>query len=122
MSADKGRLQVRILGCGSSGGVPRIGNDWGACDPSEPRNRRTRCSALIRHWAPGASEPTQVLIDTSPDMREQLLAAHVTRLDAVDVLTGIAPTLSGLGAGPYAQFWPHRHGTDAMFLALLRKG
>jgi len=81
--AGKGRLQVRILGCGSSGGVPRIGNDWGACDPAEPRNRRTRCSILIRHWSPGAVQPTLVLIDTSPDLREQLLAARVTRLDAV---------------------------------------
>jgi phosphoribosyl 1,2-cyclic phosphate phosphodiesterase len=78
-----GRLQIRILGCGSSGGVPRIGNDWGACDPAEPRNRRSRCSILIRHWDPGATEPTLVLIDTSPDMREQLLAARVDRLDAV---------------------------------------
>lgn len=82
----KGRLQVRILGCGSSGGVPRIGNDWGACDPSESRNRRSRCSILIRSWAPGATQPTLILIDTSPDMREQLLAARIDRLDAV-VLT-----------------------------------
>jgi len=81
--AGKGRLQVRILGCGSSGGVPRIGNDWGACDPAEPRNRRTRCSILIRHWSSGASQPTLVLVDTSPDMREQLLAANVSRVDAV---------------------------------------
>ena len=79
----KGRLQVRILGCGSSGGVPRIGNDWGVCDPAEPRNRRSRCSILVRHWGPGAAEPTLVLVDTSPDMREQLLGANVTRLDAV---------------------------------------
>lgn len=83
MMAAQGRLQVRILGCGSSGGVPRIGNDWGVCDPAEPRNRRTRCSILIRHWSPGAAEPTLVLIDTSPDIREQLLAARLTRLDAV---------------------------------------
>src|SRR5689334_18963450 len=78
-----GRLQIRILGCGSSGGVPRIGNDWGACDPGEPRNRRSRCSILLRYWAGGVSDPTLVLIDTSPDMREQLLAARVDRLDAV---------------------------------------
>jgi phosphoribosyl 1,2-cyclic phosphate phosphodiesterase len=79
----RGRLQIRILGCGSSGGVPRIGNDWGACDPAEPRNRRSRCSILIRHWDPGTADPTLVLIDTSPDMRDQLLAARVERLDAV---------------------------------------
>lgn len=81
--ADSARLQVRILGCGSSGGVPRVGNDWGACDPAEPRNRRLRCSILMRHWDAGAAEPTLVLIDTSPDMREQLLAARADRLDAV---------------------------------------
>jgi phosphoribosyl 1,2-cyclic phosphate phosphodiesterase len=81
MSAD--RLQVRILGCGSSGGVPRVGNDWGACDPSDPRNRRSRCSILVRHWGAGAADPTLVLIDTSPDMRDQLLAARIDRLDAV---------------------------------------
>lgn len=79
----KGRLQVRILGCGSSGGVPRIGNDWGVCDPAEPRNRRTRCSILIRSWAPGSIDPTLILVDTSPDMRDQLLAARIDRIDAV---------------------------------------
>ncbi len=78
-----GRLQVRILGCGSSGGVPRIGNDWGVCDPAEPRNRRSRCSILIRHWSRDATEPTLVLVDTSPDVRDQLLAARVDRLDTV---------------------------------------
>lgn len=83
VAGPKGRLQVRILGCGSSGGVPRIGNDWGVCDPAEPRNRRTRCSILVRSWAAGTRDPTLVLVDTSPDMREQLLAANVTRLDAV---------------------------------------
>lgn len=81
--ASGGRLQVRILGCGSSGGVPRIGNDWGVCDPAEPRNRRSRCSILLRWWSAGAGQPTLVLVDTSPDMRDQLLAANVQRLDAV---------------------------------------
>jgi len=81
--AGAGRLQVRILGCGSSGGVPRIGNDWGVCDPAEPRNRRSRCSILLRWIGPGAAHPTLVLVDTSPDMRDQLLAANVQRLDAV---------------------------------------
>lgn len=70
-----------VLGCGSSGGVPRLGNDWGACDPANPRNRRRRCSLLVeRHGAQGI---TRVLIDTSPDMREQLLDAGVGTLDAV---------------------------------------
>ena len=79
----RGRLQVRILGCGSSGGVPRIGNDWGVCDPAEPRNRRSRCSILLRWSGAGATDQTMVLVDTSPDMRDQLLAANVQRLDAV---------------------------------------
>lgn len=91
------RLQVRILGCGSSGGVPRIGNDWGACDPSEPRNRRSRCSILIRAWATaGAKEPTVILVDTSPDMREQLLAARCERIDQVLLSHEHADQLHGL--------------------------
>ncbi|MDB5681581.1 MAG: fold metallo-hydrolase, partial [Sphingomonas bacterium] len=70
-------MKVRILGCGTSSGVPRIGNDWGACDPAEPRNRRTRASILIE------TATTRILVDTGPDMREQLLAAGVDRIDAV---------------------------------------
>lgn len=70
-------LKIRILGSGTSSGVPRIGNDWGRCDPAEPRNRRTRASVLVE------SETTRILIDTSPDMRDQLNAARVDRLDAV---------------------------------------
>jgi phosphoribosyl 1,2-cyclic phosphate phosphodiesterase len=74
-------LTVTILGCGSSGGVPRVGSGWGACDPANPRNRRRRCSILVEREGPGGS--TSVLVDTSPDLREQLLEAGVTRLDAV---------------------------------------
>lgn len=70
-----------ILGCGSSGGVPRLGNQWGACDPENPKNRRRRCSLLIEQDGPDGT--TTVLIDTSPDMREQLLDAGVSRIDAV---------------------------------------
>lgn len=76
-----GELEITILGCGSSGGVPRGDGDWGACDPAEPRNRRTRCSMLARRKGPGGE--TAVLIDTSPDLREQMLAAKVRTLDAV---------------------------------------
>jgi len=72
-------FRATILGCGSSGGVPRIGSMWGACDPSNPRNRRRRCSALIERL--GQRRHTTVLIDTSPDLREQLLSV---RADAVD--------------------------------------
>jgi len=74
-------MRVTILGCGSSGGVPRLGGDWGACDPSEPRNARSRCSALFERITPAGR--TAVLIDTSPDMRSQLLRANVGRLDGV---------------------------------------
>ncbi|MEM9494551.1 MAG: MBL fold metallo-hydrolase [Pseudomonadota bacterium] len=85
-------LKVTILGSGSSGGVPRFGGadgagDWGACDPSEPKNRRTRCSILVQRMEEGAAaapnETTSVLIDTSPDMREQLLRARCARIDSV---------------------------------------
>jgi phosphoribosyl 1,2-cyclic phosphate phosphodiesterase len=74
-------LRVTILGCGSSGGVPRVGSGWGACDPNNPRNRRRRCSILVERIGPNGT--TSVLVDTSPDLREQLLDAGVTRLDAV---------------------------------------
>jgi phosphoribosyl 1,2-cyclic phosphate phosphodiesterase len=70
-------MKVRILGSGTSSGVPRIGNDWGLCDPADPRNRRTRASILVE------SATTRILVDTSPDMREQLLAADIDDVDAV---------------------------------------
>ena len=62
--------------------MPRIGNDWGACDPDEPRNRRTRCALLLERYQAG-DKPTRVLVDTGPDMRAQLLAADVDFIDAV---------------------------------------
>jgi phosphoribosyl 1,2-cyclic phosphate phosphodiesterase len=74
-------LKFTILGCGSSGGVPRPALGWGACDPNNPKNRRRRTSLLVeRHGAGGI---TRVLVDTSPDLREQLLAADVDHLDGV---------------------------------------
>lgn len=80
-------LHVTILGCGSSGGVPRVGGDWGVCDPLEPKNTRTRCSLLVEQWdgtqEPDNKEKTVILIDTSPDLRAQLLAATVTHIDAL---------------------------------------
>lgn len=82
-----GRLQITILGCGSSGGVPRVDGDWGACDPSEPKNRRRRCSILAERAesqaALEAGAATRVLVDTSPDLREQLLSTGGGLLDAV---------------------------------------
>ncbi len=80
-------IRAVILGCGSSGGVPRVGGDWGACDPSEPKNRRTRCSLYLEYWEgeemPSIKERTAVLIDTSPDLREQFLRCKIKRLDAL---------------------------------------
>ncbi len=74
-------MRFTILGCGSSGGVPRIGNIWGNCDPSEPRNRRRRCALLVERF--GKNGRTTVLVDTPPDIREQLLDARVEHIDAV---------------------------------------
>jgi phosphoribosyl 1,2-cyclic phosphate phosphodiesterase len=70
-------LNLRIMGCGNSAGVPAIGNRWGNCDPNEPKNRRSRPSALLR------SENTAIVIDTGPDFREQLNRADVSAIDAV---------------------------------------
>ncbi|MCE6959416.1 MBL fold metallo-hydrolase [Cereibacter sphaeroides] len=75
------RLRCTILGCGSSGGVPRLGGHWGDCDPANPKNRRRRCSMLIERIEDGGT--TRVLIDTSPDLHPQLLDAGVGVLDAV---------------------------------------
>ena len=73
--------KFRILGCGSSGGVPRVGFGWGKCDPKNKKNRRLRCSLLVEKMLD--TKKTTVLIDTGPDVREQLLQADVTNLDAV---------------------------------------
>ena len=76
------KIKITILGCGSSGGVPRVGFGWGDCDPNEPRNRRRRCALLVERIAEdGAS--TSVLIDAGPDLREQLLSVNCHTLDAV---------------------------------------
>lgn len=75
------RLTFTILGCGSSGGVPRLGGHWGECDPANPRNARRRCSLLVERE--DIDGTTRVLIDSSPDLRDQLLDAGVGVLDAV---------------------------------------
>ena len=94
-------LEIRILGCGSSGGVPRLGGEdgrgyWGACDPANPKNRRRRCSILVRRRGSHSNSATQVLVDTSPDMREQLLDAAVARLDGVLISHDHADQLHGI--------------------------
>lgn len=77
-------MKLRVLGCGTSTGVPRVGNDWGACDPDEPRNRRSRVSILVESDA-----GSRILVDTSTDLRNQLLENDIDRIDAV--------------------FWTHEH-------------
>jgi len=77
-----GRLRATILGCGASYGVPRIGNDWGDCDPNEPKNRRLRCGLLVERLGDGDARTT-ILVDTGPELRLQLLAADVRHIDAV---------------------------------------
>ena len=72
-------MKVRILGCGTSTGVPKIGNEWGLCDPDEPRNARLRTSILVE------SAGARMLVDCGPDLRQQLLAAHIGRLEGVIV-------------------------------------
>ncbi len=78
-----GALEFTVLGSGSSGGVPRGDGDWGACDPADSKNRRTRCSLLVRRRGPDPEQETTVFVDTSPDFREQALSARVRRVDAV---------------------------------------
>ena len=77
-------MKALILGCGTSTGVPRVGNDWGKCDPNEPRNRRSRVSIMVENQA-----GKRLLVDTSTDLRMQLLANDIDRIDAV--------------------FWTHEH-------------
>ena len=76
-------MKVTLLGCGTSSGVPRIDGDWGKCDPLDPRNRRRRASILVEHSG------TRILVDTTPDLREQLLAEG--------------------GGRPTAVIWTHEH-------------
>jgi phosphoribosyl 1,2-cyclic phosphate phosphodiesterase len=83
-------MKITMLGCGPSMGVPAIGNDWGACDPSDPRNRRRRASLLIE------CRGSVILIDASPDLREQLLDTEVRRIDAVIMTHAHADHLHGI--------------------------
>jgi len=88
ITSETGYKRLTILGCGSSGGVPRANGDWGACDPENPKNRRRRCSLLVERAQTRADMDegeavTRVVIDVSPDFREQMLSANVPRIDAV---------------------------------------
>jgi len=118
MSADT--ITFRILGCGSSGGVPRLGGQWGACDPANPKNRRQRCSLLITRTR--GDQHTRVLVDTSPDMRNQLLEAGVGTLDAVIYTHAHADHVHGLddlrmvvfNTGQRLQIWADGETSDAL--------
>lgn len=87
-------LRFTILGCGSSGGVPRLGGHWGDCDPDNPKNHRRRCSMLVERDGPDGT--TSVLIDTSPDLRSQLLDTGTGRLDGVVYTHGHADHVHGI--------------------------
>jgi phosphoribosyl 1,2-cyclic phosphate phosphodiesterase len=87
-------LAVTILGCGSSAGVPRVGQGWGACDPDNPKNRRRRCSILVDQL--GENGPTRLLVDAGPDVREQLIGAGVDRIDALLLTHPHADHIHGL--------------------------
>lgn len=99
------KFRAVILGCGSSGGVPRVGGadgkgDWGSCDPVEPKNRRTRCSLLIEraHSVDGYARGsvTSAVIDTSPDFRNQMLSAGVEHVDGIALTHDHADQTHGL--------------------------
>ena len=98
------QLTFTILGCGSSTGVPRIGNEWGACDPKNPKNRRRRCALLVQRRTKKGI--TNVIIDSGADIREQLNDAQVTTIDAV------------LYTHEHAD---HIHGIDDLRIAALRR-
>lgn len=92
-------MRATILGCGSSGGVPRFGPDggnWGDCDPQNPKNRRRRCALLIEKFGPGEGKTTRICIDAGPDFRSQMLDAQVPMLDALIISHEHADHIHGI--------------------------
>lgn len=89
------RRRFTILGCGSSPGVPRINGEWGNCNPENPKNRRTRAAFLIEQWS-GDGGKTTVLVDTGPDLREQMVRARISEIDAVIYTHAHADHLHGI--------------------------
>nr|WP_255616866.1 MBL fold metallo-hydrolase [Aurantimonas sp. VKM B-3413] len=105
-------MRLTILGCSSSPGVPRINGDWGACDPTNPKNRRLRAAALIERI--GAGGKTVVALDCGPDFREQMLSAAVDRLDGVVLTHPHADHIHGLDdLRGYMLVQKHRVGVHA---------
>jgi len=91
-----GVLEFTILGSGSSGGVPRADGEWGACDPANPKNHRSRCSMLVRRKGLSPDQETTVIVDTSPDLRLQTAKAGAKRLDAILLTHDHADQVHGL--------------------------
>ncbi len=89
-------LEFVIMGCGASGGVPRADGNWGVCDPAEPRNVRSRCSLLVRRPGAAPETSTTVVVDASPEFRQQAFAAGVKRLDALLLTHDHADQLHGI--------------------------
>lgn len=118
------RRRFTILGCASSPGVPRINGDWGACNPDNPRNRRTRAAFLVEQFAADGG-CTTIVVDTGPDFREQMIAAKVRRVDAVLYTHAHADHVHGIDdlRGYYTQ---QRHRipiyADALTMERIRQG
>lgn len=100
-------VTLTILGCGSSAGVPRPALGWGACDPNNPKNRRLRCSLMAEKQS--GCGITRVIIDTSPDLREQLIAADVDHIDAVFLTHEHADQTHGIDDLRSVVLHQHRH-------------
>jgi len=90
------RIIATVMGCGSSGGVPRIGGHWGVCDPANPKNLRNRCSLLVRRKGQGEGGETTLVVDAAPEFRLQSAKAGVKRLDAVLLSHDHADQVHGL--------------------------
>lgn len=89
-------MRVTLLGCGGAGGVPSIGSGWGSCDPNEDRNRRLRSSLLIEDMDPSGRPSAGLLVDMGPDLREQILASGLDRLDGIFVTHAHADHIAGI--------------------------
>lgn len=112
-------MKVTLLGCGPSQGVPVIGERWGNCDPKEPRNRRTRPSILVE------DRGVSILVDTSPDIRDQLLSNDIRLVDAILYTHLHYDHVAGIGEIRTLSFLAKRridlYGTDDVMAGLIEK-